>query len=217
MKNIIEKNKKILAIITIILIIIAGIIVAVKGFNKELRYQKAQKIDVYIEHEIDKEKVKGIAKEVFGCNYILQTIEIYEDMITVRAKTITEEQKNDFVNKLKENYEFKQTVEETKIENIDAVRLVDLYKKYVFPFALSGILVLIYMTIRYFKNGISKVIIRTISYPIIFELVLFSILAITRFPMGRFTPVLFVLTYILSIWYVVNLNEKDGEIKETEE
>lgn len=216
MKQITEKTKKTCAI-SIILVIVGIIVTAIYGFNKELRYQQSQSIDVYLEQEFDEAKIKDIAKEVFGTKNIVETVEIYEDMITVRALTITEEQKNDFVNKLKENYEFKQTVEETKIKNIAATKIRDLYSKYILPFAISGILVLAYMVIRYYKVGILKVLARTIITPVIGELVLLSIIAITRIPMGRFIPILFVVTYIFTIWYVISQNEKDNEKVATNE
>lgn len=210
MKQITEKTKKTCAI-AIILVIVGIIVTAMYGFNKELKYQQSQSIDVYLQQEFDEAKIKDIAKEVFGTKNMVETVEIYEDMITVRALTITEEQKNDFVNKLKENYEFKQTAEETKIKNIAATRIRDLYSKYILPFAISGILVLVYMVIRYYKVGILKVLARTIITPVIGELVLLSIIAITRIPMGRFIPILFVVMYIFTIWYVISQNEKDNE------
>ena len=209
MKQLTEKNKKICIIAIITLIIIAGIIVTiVMGFNKELKYSQSQSIDVYVEQEVDRNKIKNIANEVLGRNNMVETVEIYEDMVKIRTKSISEEQKNDLVNKIKENYEFKQTAEDTKVKDIPATKLVDMYKKYILPFSISGILVLIYMLVRYYKKGILKVLARTILIPIILELVLLSIIAITRIPVGRLTPALVIITYILAILYVVGKNEK---------
>ena len=206
-----EKNKNIFVIALILILIVVGIIVVVaKGFNKELKYQETQSIDVYLEQEFDKTKVKEIANEILG-NNIVETVEIYEDMITVRAKTITEEQKDNFVNKLKENYEFKQTAEDTTIKTIPQTEFKDLYIKYILPLIIAEIVVLIYMVIRYQKIGILNVIGRTVIYPIIGELLLASIIAITRIPVGRFTSVLFVLAYIGTIIYVINKNQKDND------
>ena len=137
-----------------------------------------------------------------------QTIEIYKDMVTIRAKEITDEQKNNIVNKIKENYEFEQTAEDTTINVIPATRIIDMYKKYITPFVISGVLVLIYMIIRYYKKGILKVLARTITIPILGELFLLSIIAITRIPVGRFTPVLVIGMYIATILIVVKENEK---------
>lgn len=209
MKQITEKNKKICAFILIALIIMAGIIVTIVfGFNKELKYQQSQSVEVYVEQKVDRAKIKEIANEVLGRNNMVQTIEIYQDMVSIRAKNISEEQKNDIVNKIKENYEFEQTAEDTTINTIAETRIRDMYKKYVLPIIIAEVLVLIYMVIRYYKNGIIKVAMSTIFVPVIGELVLLSIIAITRIPLGRLTPILVIAVYIISLLCVINKNEK---------
>ena len=49
---------------------------------------------------------------------------------------------------------------------------------------------------------------RTIMFPIFGELFLLSIIAITRIPVGRFTPVLIIAMYVASILMVIKQNEK---------
>ena len=192
------------------LIILAGIVVTgIYGFNKELKYSQSQSIDVYIEQEADVAKIKEIVNENLGnSNNMVQTVEIYKDLVTIRAKEITDEQKNNIVNKIKENYEFSQTAEDTTINTVPETKLIDMYKKYIVPFAISGVLVLVYMAIRYYKKGILKVLGRTIIFPIFGELFLLSIISITRMPVGKFTPVLVIAMYIASILMVIKQNEK---------
>ena len=204
-----QKNKKIIAIVIIALIILAGIVVvSVWGFNKELRFAQSQRIDIYTEQQVDETKVKNIANEVLGSENMLQTVEIYEDMVTIRAKSISEEQRNNIVNKIKESYEFEQTAETTDINTVPATRIRDMYKQYVLPFAISGALVVAYMVIRYHEKGTLKVLTRAVVVPVVAELLLLSIIAITRIPMGRFIPTLVILMYIASILYVIKENEK---------
>ena len=205
-----QKNIKIIVISIMTLVILAGIVVTgIYGFNKELKYSQSQSIDVYIEQEVDVSKIKEIVKENLGnSNNMVQTVEIYKDLVTIRAKEITDEQKNNIVNKIKENYEFSQTAEDTTINTVPATKLIDMYKKYIVPFVISGVLVLIYMAIRYYKKGILKVVGRTIIYPIFGELFLLSIIALARIPVGRFTPVLVITMYIASILMVIKQNEK---------
>ena len=205
-----QKNIKIIVISIMTLVILAGIVVTgIYGFNKELKYSQSQSMDVYIEQEADVSKIKEIVKEnLANSNNMVQTVEIYKDLDTIRAKEITDEQKNNIVNKIKENYEISQTAEDTTINTVPATRLIDMYKKYIVPFAISGVLVLIYMAIRYYKKGILKVIGRTIIFPIFGELFLLSIIAITRIPVGRFTPVLVIAMYIASILMAIKQNEK---------
>ena len=205
-----QKNIKIVVISIMTLVILAGIVVTgIYGFNKELKYSKSQSIDVYIEQKVDVAKIKEIVNENLGnSNNMVQTVEIYKDLVTIRAKEITDEQKNNIVNKIKENYEFSQTAEDTTINTVPETKLIDMYKKYIVPFSISGILVLVYMAIRYYKKGILKVLGRTIVLPIFGELFLLSIIAITRIPVGRFTPVLVIAMYVASILMVIKQNEK---------
>ena len=204
-----QKNKNIIAIVLVALVILAGIIVVcTKGFYKELKYAQGQSIEIYVEQKVDAAKIKEIADEVLGMHNMVQTIEIYEDVVTIKAYSITEEQKNSIVSKVKENYEFEQKAEDISINTVPATRIIDMYKQYVIPFAISGLVVLVYMAIRYNKNGLTKVIITTIAIPVLAELFLLSWMAIVRIPVGKLTPVIVILVYILSILYVIKENEK---------
>ena len=204
-----QKNKKIIAIVLIGLIILAGIIVvSVWGFNKEIKFAQGQKIEIYVGQNVDQKKIKEIADDVLGMHNMVQTIEIYQDMVTIKSPSITEEQRNSIISKMKEIYEIEQTQENTTIENVPATRIRDMYKQYVVPFIISGILVVAYLVVRYYKKGILKVLSTAIIVPVVAELLLFSWMAIVTIPIGRFTPVLVILVYIASIWYATKQIEK---------
>lgn len=204
-----QKNKNIIAILFVALVIIAGIVmIAMKGFNKELKFKQGQSIDIYIGKQVEHEKMKEIVNETLGTSNMVQEIEIYKDMVTIKSNTITDEQKNNIINKLKENYEFEQTAEETTIDAVPETRIRDIYKQYIIPFIISGVVVAIYMSIRYYKKGILKVLGRTIVIPIVGELLLLSFIAITRIPVGRLTLVLGIAMYIITILFVIKENEK---------
>lgn len=204
-----QNSKKIISIAIIALIIIAGIVVVYAwGFNKELRFEQGQRIDIYVEQKVDQEKIKGIAEEVLGMHNMVQTVEIYEEMVTIKAKSINSTQKDSIVNKIKENYEFEQTAETTDINTVPATRFRDMYKQYVVPFVISIVLVSVYMIIRYYKKGVLKVLAKTVLIPTIAELILLSWIAIVRIPVGRFTPVLVLLLYVASIWFTMKEIEK---------
>ena len=83
-----------------------------------------------------------------------------------------------------------------------------MYKNYVLPIIITAVIIVIYMVIRYHKNGILKVAMSTVLVPVVGELILLSIIAITRMPLGRLTPVLVITMYIISLLYVINKNEK---------
>ena len=139
---------------------------------------------------------------------MVQTVQIYEETVVIRAENILEEQKNNIVSKIKEQYEFEQTAEKTDIKTIPATRIRDMHKKYVLPFIISGILVAVYITIRYYKKGMLKVLAKAVINPVVAQLVLLSVIAITRIPMGRFIPTLMILVYIASVWYTMKEIEK---------
>ena len=204
-----QKNKIIITCSVIALIIIAGIVaVYMWGFNKELRFSQTQKIDIYVEQKVDRNKIKEIANEVLGMHNMVQTIEIYEDMVTIRAVSISEQQRNTIVNKVKEIYQFEQTAEKIGIDTIPATRFRDIYKQYVVPFVISAVLVTAYMAIRYYKKGLLKVILKTVFIPVIVELLLLSWMAIVRIPVGVFTPIFIILVYVASMWLVIKEIEK---------
>lgn len=204
-----QRNKKIIISAIIALIILAGIVVVnIFGFYKELRYEESQRIDIYVEQAVDQAKIKDIANEVLGMHNMVQTVEVYEDMATIRARSISEEQKNEIVNKVKENYEFEQTADKTDINTVPATRIRDMYKRYVLPFVISGVLVVTYMSIRYYKKGLLKVLANSILIPVVAELLLLSWMAIVRIPIGRFTPALVIFVYVASVWYAMEKIEK---------
>lgn len=206
------KKKNVIILAIAMIIVIAGIVVtSTIGFNKQLRYQDSQKIDIYVASEIDANKIKDIVNEVLGKPNMVQTIEIYQDMVTIRAKSISDEQKDSIVNKVKENYEFEQTAEKTEIKDIPATRIRDMFKKYVLPFVLSFIIILVYMVVRYREKGILKVLLQTIAIPVFCEIILISCIAITRIPVGVYTPTLVLITYLASITYTVIRVEKQAD------
>ena len=206
------KKKNVIILAIAMIIVIAGIIVASTiGFNKQLRYQDSQKIDIYVASEVDVDKIKSIANEVLGRQNMVQTIEIYQDMVTIRAKSISDEQKDSIVNKIKENYEFEQTAEKTEIKDIPATRIRDMFKKYVLPFVLSFVIILVYMVVRYHKKGILNVLLQTIAIPAFCEILLISLIVITRIPVGVYTPTLVLVVYLASITYTVIKVEKQAD------
>ena len=206
------KKKNVIILAIAMIIVIAGVIVASTiGFNKQLRYQDSQKIDIYVASEVDVDKIKSIANEVLGKQNMVQTIEIYQDMVTIRAKSISDEQKDSIVNKIKENYEFEQTAEKTEIKDIPATRIRDMFKKYVLPFVLSFIIILVYMVVRYRQKGILNVFAQTMAIPVLCGILLISLIAITRIQVGVYTPTLVLVVYLASITYTVIKVEKQAD------
>lgn len=218
MKQISTKNK-IIGIVSILLVIIALIVVIVGGFNVERKYQSYKKIKIYVGEEIDIEKIEKIVNDVIGKNKAtVQKIEIYNDTFQITAKEMTEEQKNTIVDKVNELYPI-ETVdnnaentetsvrvkkEDVNIVSASNVRLRDVFKPYIMPLVIATVCIIVYGAIRYRKIGVIRVILETIGVLLGVQILLLSVLAIIRFPMGRFTPALILIAYIMSVLYISN-------------
>ena len=207
------KNKIVIAILAIILI--AGIImVAIKGFNKELSYQETKRLEANIGKTFEIKDIKDIVKEEIGQkNVIIQKVEIYEDAVSITAKDITEEQKNNIISKINEKYGTELKAEEISIINVPQVHLKDMIKQYESPIIIATICILIYLMIRYYKLNSLKVILKTIAIIVISQIELLSIIALTRIPVGKTTMPILLTVYMLSIYYCIKGYEKQLEIK----
>jgi preprotein translocase subunit SecF len=218
--------KKIFFYIVIALIIVAGIVmVAVKGFNVELRYKANQKIELVIGETIEVEKIQQKADEVFGKGKsVVQLVEVFKDSVQITAEEISEEQKNALVEKVNELYPQEVTEEGKEPEKlIDAskitinstenARLRDFLKPYVIPGTIVTLVILVYYAILYRKLGVLKVFSKSILTIVLAQLVLLSTLAIIRFPMGRLTTPLILLVYVTSLIYTSGSLIKDQKAK----
>lgn len=192
-------NKWIVALIAVILVV-GAIMLFVKGLNFELKYQDANQIELYIGQEVNQSDIKQIANEVFGKDkVIVRIVEVYKDSISITAKSISEEQKTDLVQKINEKYGTEISIEDIESEEIAHARGRDIIKPYVVPFIIATVIVLAYMAIRYYKLNIVKVLISTGLCIILSQLILLAIMAIIRIKIGTFTIPLVLIVYILSI------------------
>ena len=217
MKNM-SKKTKILSII-ILLIIIAGVIVIVaKGFNFDLRYEKSQRVELYLEQEFEINDIKAITDEVMpGKQVIIQKVEVFEDSVSITAKEITDEEKSNLITKINEKYGTELSADSTEIENIPHTRARDIVKPYAWPFAIATIIILAYMAIRYHKLGSIKIIAKTIGMNIVTQATLMSIIAITRIPFGRLTIPMVLAVYLLTMIGLTTKFEKNLLSKKSEE
>lgn len=195
----------------IILIIIAGIIItATMGLNFDLRFQESKKVELYLGKDFEIKDIKEITNEVMQIQYVIvQKVEVYEDSVSIIAKDINDEQKQNLVNKVNEKYGTEISNDTTEIVTIPHTRGRDLVKPYIFPFAISMIIILVYMAVRYRKLGVIKTVLQTIFVCILTQVVLLSIIAITRIPVGRLTMPISVAVYLLTLVGVTsNLENK---------
>ena len=212
------KSKQ-LKIILMLLVIIAGIVmIAVKGFNFDLKYQDTQRVELYLKTEFNTSDIRQITNEVFGNQKVMiQKVEVFEDSVSITTTSISDEQKSNLITKINEKYGTELTAEDTTVEDIGHTRGRDIIKPYIIPFAIAVIIVLIYLGIRYYKLSIAKVIAKSIGIMALAQILLFSVIAITRIPIGRLTIPMVILVYLLTLFGITTKFEKDLSKKKLEE
>ena len=92
-----------------------------------------------------------------------------------------------FTNKLNEKYSTELKVDnDITIVHNPKIRLSSIIKPYAWPIAISTVIILAFVAIRYKKIGLVKTIASYAGFVLLVEGVYFGLLAITRFPINRF-------------------------------
>ena len=196
--------KKIVLILLICLIFAGTVIVCFKGFNVGLPYKRNINISVYVGKKIEDKDMQEITKEVFkGKQAIVQKVELFEDMISITTEEMSEEElnekKTELINKLNEKYEKEIKDEEIEIVHNPKVKLSSLIKRYILPFGISTIAIVIYQMIRFKKLGATKTLLTTIIVLMLIGLTYTSLIAITRIPINKLIIPIGMAIYVITI------------------
>ena len=217
MKKITNKQKILIVLIALI-IIIGAVITATIGLNFDFRLQESKKVELYLEKDFEIKDIKNITNEVFGNEPVMiQKVEVYEDSVSITAKEITEEQKQNLIDKVNEKYGLEISKDTTNIVSVPNLRGRDMIKPYIVPFAVATAIILIYMAVRYRKLGVIKTILKVISISIVAQATLLALIAITRIPVGRLTIPMVITVYLLTLIGLTTKFEKQLEGKKAEE
>lgn len=209
-KNKLSKNTKIIITIIAIIILIGIAITCTIGLNFDLRYRDSKRMELYLEQDFNISDIKQMTDEVMpGKKVIIQKVEVYEDTVSITAENITDEEKQSLIDKVNEKYGTTLASESTEIETIPNTRGRDIVKPYVVPFGIATLIILVYMAIRYRKLGVIKTLLKTIVIAIVAEMVLLSIMAITRIPIGIITIPLVITVYLLTLIGLTTYFEKE--------
>ena len=194
------------------LIIIAGIIVwKNKGFNLDFQYSARKQINISNNAGINKDDINQIVSEVLGnTRYSINEAEIFKNSVAITAEDITEDQRNEIVNKFNEKYG-------KDITSIPFTRVQDAMKPFILPGIITIAIIIVYFLIRFSKLGFIKILLKTVIIPILSELVLFSIIAITRIPLGQIAVACGVGLYVIVIAILTSVFENQREKKIAEE
>ena len=214
-----KNNKiKIIAIISILIIIAGIIMIVVKGFNFDLKYQDSKRIILSIGQTFDNKDIKEITDEVFGNQAVMiQKVEVFEDAVSVTSKDITDEQKNNLISKINDKYGTDTKSEDVELATIAHTKGRDIIKPYIVPFIVATLIIAIYMMIRYYKLNSIKILLKTIGIVIYTQVILFSIIAITRIPVGRLTIPMVLTVYLLTLFGCTSKFENKLNLKKVEE
>ncbi len=183
--------KKIIYAILILIIIAGIIIIPTIGLKADLIYSKNVEIDVYVGKTFDRKDIESIVSEVFPDEkVIIQEIELFNDMFSVTLQdTRTEDELNAKVeelnNKVNEKYGTENTVDDITITHNSKIRLSDILIPYAVTIGISVVVILVFAEVRYRKLGVIRTLIKYLLSIGAAELLLLSIIAITRFPINR--------------------------------
>ncbi len=209
-------KKVIIAIIACI--VVAGIaITCVMGLNYELMYSDNTQFDIYIGKEFDNNEIKNIVQEVIGKDkqILIQKVEMYEDMVTVTTKEVSDEQLEQINQKINEKYGIENKKEDIQLVKNSKIRGRNIVKPYVFSVAISFIIIVVIMAILYRKLGVSKVILNFVGYTLLVQAIYLSIIALTRVEVNRFTmPVAIALYALTQLYVITKLENKKNSLQE---
>ena len=206
--------KKIIYAVLICVIIAGIVIIATLGLNADIIYSKNVQIDVYIGKIVDIKDIESIAREVFpGERIIVQEIELFQDMVSITiSDNRTEEELNTKIEelntKINVKYELENSVDDISVTHNPKIKLSSLIMPYALTIGISMIIILVFVGIRYKKLGVLKTLVTYILSIGAVEMILLSIIAITRLPINRFVIPVGLLLLIVIITILGFKNEK---------
>lgn len=209
-----EKMKKLIYAILICIIIAGIVVIATVGLKADIVYSKNVKIEIFLGKTFEMKDMKNIIEEVFPKERkLVQEIELFEDSVSITlADNRTEEELNTKVEelntKINEKYDLDNKTEDITITHNPKVKLSSIIIPYISGLSISLIIILIYVSIRYKKLGVLNILLTYILSILGAEMLLLSIIAITRFPINRTVIPLGLLLLVVIITILGLLNEK---------
>ena len=200
------KNKKILQILVLLIIIVGVIVLAIKGMNYGLIYGNNTTIKMNLGKQVE---VEDIAKEIFEKEYNVKLVNNHKENVLITAKSVSEEQISTLISKINEKYELSISNEDLEITNNSKMNGKDIIRPYLAPAIITSIIVVLYFTIRYKKLGVLKTLITTLLIIMGTQMVYLSIYAITRIPVNELEMPISMLILVLSFIVLAEIFDKD--------
>lgn len=208
------KMKKVIYAILICIIIAGIVILTTIGLKADIIYSKNVELDIYLGKYFEKSDIQNIVNEVFpNERAIIQEVELFQDMVSITLPdNRTEEELNKKVEelnaKLNEKYELENKVEDIEITHNPKIKLSSILTPYITTLGISILIILIYVGVRYRKIGLVKTLLTYILSIIAVEMLLLSVIAITRFPVNRLVIPIGLLLFVIVITVLGFLNER---------
>ena len=209
--------KKSLVLILIVSIIAGLIVIFTVGFNLKVTTKAHQEILVNIGEEYKNEEVKQLAKEVIGNDIEVQKTGDFEDQAVISAETISKEQVTEIVNKINEKYGKEISDGSITINDVPAARVSEMFMPQIWSFIIATIIIFVYFAIRYKKQGVARVLLTAIIGLGLLELLVSSIIALIRIPVGQNIVSIIYITYAIAMLVVTTMFEKKAQQLKLEE
>ena len=205
-------KKKILIAVMACIIIVGFAMIGFVGLNFDINYTANKEIDINLGTQFEISDIRGLVKEVIGKETtVIQKVELYEEIVSIKVKDISDEQIEQLLAKINEKYNLEIKKDDITITNNPNLRGRELVKPYILPIAISVVLVLVYAGIKFYRVNSIEVISKLIGLNIIAQLFYVSVLAITRLPVNRLTIPVSIAIYIATT-LAVTINFENKEI-----
>lgn len=183
--------KKIIYAILILIIIAGIIIIPTIGLRADIIYSENVELDVYVGKTFERKDIESIVSEVFPDErVIIQEIEMFNDMFSLtlqdnRSENELKAKIEELNNKINEKYGTENKVEDITVTHNSKIKLSDILIPYAVTIGISVVVILVFVGVRYRKLGVIRTLITYLLSIGASELLLLSIIAITRFPINR--------------------------------
>ncbi len=205
-----------IVLLGLILLIIAGmVVVALKGFNVDLMLEQHEEMNIVIGKEVNIKNIKDICKEVFqNKQTLVRTVDLFNDSVNISVESITDEEKSELINKINEKYETELSVDNLTSYTVSNVRIRDLVRPYVSPVLISVIVIVAYLIIRFRKMSVLKLLGKLFGIILLTELVIASIIAISRIPVSATIVNLMTVVAVIELIFYIRKTEKEYKNQE---
>lgn len=195
------KNKKIMIIAVIVVILVGIIMTATIGFNKSMEYKSGTRIEVSLQSGYDKKDVETIVKECFpNKKYDIQDVEEMNQVVSIKLNEYSEEELDNFKSKICEKYEIEKDNLSLYEIAVPATRIRTIVSPYVWPVTMATVISLLYVGIRNIKeNKVIKSIAKVFVTLLIVAGLFFSIIVITRIPFSNYTMPIALMIYLITM------------------